>query len=58
MSVINEEIEDRNQIFHNDFSELLDLPESAFAGSEDVLATTTLGDEALLAPCPAHETTK
>jgi hypothetical protein len=59
MPVISEEIEGHDQVFHTDFSELLELPESTFAGSEDVLAASTEEGEAFAAPCPAHtETSK
>ena len=59
MPVISEEEDGHDHIFHTDFSELLDLPESAFPGSYEVLAGSTVAADALSQSCPAHpETSK
>jgi hypothetical protein len=57
MPVISEEEDSHDHIFHTDFSELLDLPESAFPGSYDVLAGSTVAADALSQTCPAHPET-
>lgn len=59
MPVINEGVEGHDHVFDADFSELLDLPESAFPGSDDVLAGSTVAANALSHTCPAYtDTTK
>ena len=54
MPVISEEDDVHDQVFHTDFSALLELPESTFARLEDVLAASTVAGEAFAAPCPVH----
>lgn len=56
MPVISDDIvgDGHDQVFHTDFSELLDLPELAFAGSEDVLAAPAVAADGLSQSCPAH----
>ena len=57
MPVIREEEDIQDHVFHTDFSELLELPESAFPGSYDVLAGSTVAADALSQTCPAHPQT-
>ena len=57
MPVIHEEDESHDRILHTDFSSLLDLPESAFPESDDVLPSSTVPIDPLLAPCVAHPDT-
>jgi hypothetical protein len=57
MPVISEEEDSQDHIFHTDFSELLDLPESAYPGSYDVLAGSTVAADALSQTCPTHPET-
>lgn len=57
MPVINEEYEGGDDILPTDFSELLDLPDNAFALSDDVFANSTAAAEGLQATCPVHPET-
>jgi hypothetical protein len=57
MPVIHEEDESHDRMLHADFSELLDLPENAFPGSDDILASSTVAVDPLLQPCIAHPNT-
>lgn len=53
MPVINEE-DDGSHALPQDFSELLDLPDSAFAGLDDALLGSTLAEDSLAAPSGAQ----
>ena len=53
MPVITEEDEGSN-VFAQDFTELLGLPDIAFAGSNDALIDSTVAGEPLPPVCPSH----
>lgn len=57
MSAISEDDERGLSALHTDFSELLELPETAFTGSDDVLAGSTVAAEPMQPTCPAHPDT-
>lgn len=57
MPVDTEVGEGHDHVFPTDFSQLLELPDSAFTVSEDVLAGSTVAAEALSETCPAHPDT-
>ena len=54
MPVISEADED-NILAHQDFSQLLDLPETIFAGSNEDVVGSAVAAEALEPTCPTHQ---
>ena len=57
MAGISEEEEGDINALPTDFAELLELPETVFAGSYDVLAGSTVAAESMRSTCEAHPNT-
>ena len=54
MPAISEEDEGVVDALPTDFAELLELPETVFAASNDVLTGTTVAAEPMQSTCSAH----
>ena len=54
MPVINEEDDGNDHIYHTDFSQLLELPETSFSISDDALIGSTVATDSVQQTCPVH----